>query len=64
MTNNNGYFALCGGCKRKEKREGLKDGQYYCIFAVTILPDGIVNNDTDATCCNKFERAIPLMDKE
>lgn len=44
-------FPLCGGCSCKERREGLEDGEYYCAIADSILPKGIVTNDTDATHC-------------
>lgn len=44
-------FPLCGGCSRKERRVGLKDGEYYCAIAEKILPKGTVTNDMDATNC-------------
>lgn len=58
-SNNNYYvmdklftnFPLCGGCSRRERREGLENGVYYCAIADTILTNGNVTNDTDATNC-------------
>lgn len=46
-----GNFPLCGGCLRRERREGLKDGEFYCVIAETILPKETVSNDMDATMC-------------
>ena len=50
-----GIFPLCGGCSRREKREGLREGEFYCAIAEAILPDGTVTNDTDATSCNQWQ---------
>ncbi len=61
MKQNLGKFPLCGGCSRREKREGLKDGEFYCAIVGAILPNGIVSNDTDATNCVRngwYEPAI------
>ena len=44
-------FYLCGGCSHRERRKGLKDGEYFCAIAKTFLPNGIVTNDTDSTDC-------------
>lgn len=46
-----GNFALCAGCSRKEIREGLGKGKYYCRFVDGIIQNGIVTNDIDATEC-------------
>jgi len=46
-----GVFPLCGGCSRRERREGLEVGEYFCAIADSILPQGKVTNDTDATNC-------------
>lgn len=51
MNNKEGYFVRCIDCSRKEKREGLSKGEYYCSFATAIFPDGIVTDDVDATKC-------------
>lgn len=51
MKKNIGVFPLCGGCSRRERREGLKDGEFYCSVATDILPNGVVTNDIDATEC-------------
>ena len=51
MNKNSGNFPLCGGCSRKERREGLKDGEFYCAIVDGILPNGIVYSGTDATDC-------------
>lgn len=48
-----GNFPLCGGCSRREKREELKDGEFYCAIVDGILHNGIVTNDTDATDCDR-----------
>ena len=54
MEKDLGNFPLCGGCSRKERREGLKDGEFYCAIVDGILPNGIVYSGTDATdCANK-----------
>ena len=50
-----GIFPLCGGCSRREKREGLREGEFYCAIAEAILPDGTVTNDTDTTSCNQWQ---------
>lgn len=60
MEKNVGILPLCGGCSRKEKREGLKDGEYYCAIVETILPNGVVTNDTDGTGCDKNGWYIPF----
>lgn len=44
-------FPLCGGCSRRERREGLEVGEYFCAIADSILSQGKVTNDTDATNC-------------
>lgn len=44
-------FPRCSGCSRKEKRCGLKDGEFYCSVAEVILPTAIVTDDVDATGC-------------
>lgn len=44
-------FPLCGGCSRREQREGLKDEEFYCSIAEKNLPNGVVVNDMDATDC-------------
>ena len=46
-------FPLCRDCSRKERRRELKDGEYFCSVAGTILPTGIVTGDVDATGCAK-----------
>ena len=46
-----GNFPMCGGCSRKEKRESLSKGEYYCSVATAFLPNGIVTDDVDATKC-------------
>lgn len=46
-----GNFPLCGGCSRRERRDDLREGEYYCAKAATILPYGVVTNDMDATDC-------------
>ena len=51
MEKNIGIFPLCGGCSRREKSEELREGEYYCAIAETILPNGVVTNDIDATDC-------------
>ena len=48
-----GFFPMCIGCSRKEKREGLRVGDYYCNVAKAFLPSGVVSYDTDATDCVK-----------
>lgn len=61
MKQNLGRFPLCGGCSRRKKREGLKDGEFYCAIVEAILPNGIVSNDIDATNCVRngwYEPAI------
>lgn len=54
-------FPRCGGCSRREKREGMKKDEYYCAIADAILPNGVVTNDTDATNCarNGWYKPIP-----
>ena len=42
-------FPLCGGCSRRERREGLENGKYYCVIAETILPEGNFTIHTEAT---------------
>ena len=44
-------FPLCGGCSRRERREELENGEYYCAIADTILSKGNVISDTDASNC-------------
>ena len=44
-------FPLCGGCSRRERREGMNNDEYYCDIANAILLNGGVTNDTDATNC-------------
>ena len=40
MEKDLGNFPLCGGCSRKERREGLKDGEFYCaIVEPFTIPD-------------------------
>lgn len=51
MTNYVGNFPLCGSCSRKEKREGLGKGEFYCSYAEDVFPDGIVTGDVDGTAC-------------
>ena len=51
MVDKEGYFVRCIDCSRKEKREGLSEGEYYCSVATAILSDGIVTDDVDATKC-------------
>lgn len=51
MKKRSGDFPLCGGCSRRERREDLKDGEFYCAIVDGILPNGIVYSDTDATDC-------------
>lgn len=53
-------FPLCGGCSRREKREGMNNDESYCVIANAILLNGIVTNDTDATTCthNGWYKAI------
>lgn len=46
-----GNFPFCGGCSRRERREGIKDGEFYCAIAETILPKATVTNDMDASNC-------------
>lgn len=46
-------FPLCGGCSRKERGRGLKDDEFFCSIAETILPTGIITDDVDATDCVK-----------
>lgn len=47
-------FPLCGGCSRREKREGMNNDEYYCVVANAILLNGVVTNDTDATNCARY----------
>lgn len=51
MEKINGIFPLCGGCSRREKRDDLGEGEYYCAKVEAILPNGVVTNDIDATDC-------------
>lgn len=51
MVGKEGYFGRCVDCSRKEKREGLGEGEYYCSVAIAIFLNGIVTNDVDATKC-------------
>lgn len=51
MTNYIGNFPLCGGCSRKEKREELGEGKFYCCYAEDVFPNGIVTGDVDGTDC-------------
>lgn len=41
----------CAGCKRKEKRPGLKTGEYYCEVVSDTPMKGIVTGDIDGTKC-------------
>lgn len=54
-------FPLCGGCSRREKREGMRNDEYYCAIADTILPHGVVTNDTDATNCARNGWYKPIL---
>lgn len=47
----NSIFHFCGECSHKEKREHLKEGEFYCSIAATILSNGIITYDTDASNC-------------
>lgn len=51
MTKYVGNFPLCGGCARKENREGLAEGEFYCCNAEDVFPNGIVTADVDGTAC-------------
>ncbi|MBQ8463795.1 MAG: hypothetical protein IJ544_06760 [Prevotella sp.] len=55
-----GVFPLCGGCSRRERREGLKNGEFYCAIAETILSKATVTNDMDGTKCVKNGWYNPL----
>lgn len=62
MDNIKGNFTMCGGCSRREKREGMEVGNYYCAIADSVLTnDGVITNDTDATNCvrNGWYKQIP-----
>ena len=62
MDNIKGNFPMCGGCSRREKREGMIDGNYYCAIADSVLTNGgVITNDTDATNCvrNGWYKQIP-----
>lgn len=56
---NDGFYPLCGGCSRKEKRDDLGIGIYHCIVADDFIPRGIVRDDTDATNCYQENLYIP-----
>lgn len=54
MTNYFSNFALCGLCAHKEKRKGLAENEFYCLYAEDVFPNGIVTADIDGTdCVNK-----------
>ncbi len=61
MKNLYANFPLCGGCSRREKREGMKNDEYYCAIVDTILPNGVVTNDTDATNCTQNGWYKPIL---
>ena len=63
MKKNEGHYPLCGGCSRKEKRDDLEEGEYYCAFAEAIFADGVVTNDTDATSCKKWQSCRQLIEQ-
>lgn len=50
----------CGGCSRKEKREGLNAGSYYCQVVAKTPMNGIVTIDTDGTKCVNEGNYIPI----
>lgn len=44
-------FRICAECCNKQAKVGLVKGQYYCHLVDGILPNGVVQDDTDATEC-------------
>lgn len=50
----NSNFPICGNCSQKEQKSNLKQGCFYCRYAIGIFDKGIVTEDIDATdCVNK-----------
>jgi len=62
MNKIEGYFPLCGGCSRREKRDDLREGVYYCAFAGAVIPNGTITNDTDATNCKQWQSCRQLFE--
>lgn len=51
MGNFESMIPYCADCVRKTKKDGLEFGEYYCDVVADILPNGIVNPDTDGSHC-------------
>lgn len=44
-------FKMCIYCANKQSNQNLPKYTYYCPYVQSILPNGIVHYDTDATDC-------------
>lgn len=52
------------GCSRKEQRQGLKSGEYFCPEVAGTPMKGIVYVDTDGTECVERGLYIAQLEKE
>ena len=53
-------ITYCAGCSRKEKRPGLKTGDYFCHIVADTPMNGIVSEDTDGIKCIEMGVYIPI----
>lgn len=44
-------FKTCIDCANRQSNQNLPKDTYYCPYVQSILPNGIVYYDTDATDC-------------
>lgn len=51
---------FCAGCSRKEKRQELKAGEYFCPIVADTPMKGIVSGDIDGTKCVELGVYIPI----
>ena len=60
MTKIKNGIPYCAGCNRKEKRQGLKAGEYFCAIVSDTPMNGLVNGDTDGTKCVEIGVYLPI----
>ena len=54
----------CGNCSRKTKKEGLANGEYYCVVVNDTPMKGVVTSDVDGTRCVELDLYKPIQQEK